>query len=198
MPVPTIIQHIDTGAIDINGSGFVKIGEYTFTADALVHVRVKLFSLNNSGANTLDIDIGKKVSAAAWNRMFFQQLDSAAFTSLKVSVFFHTDKPLLFLDGEAINIYAYSANASDTVAEADIDIVDALSVNVVSVGGTSPLSAADIATAAVDEFETQSLADPTGFRVNMMEVNGQSQTAGDLSAEIAAIPTASGQPSLGD
>jgi hypothetical protein len=37
-------------------------------------------------------------------------------------------------------------------------------------------------TAVIDEFETQSQADPTGFHVNTKEVNGTAQTAGDLVA----------------
>lgn len=35
-------------------------------------------------------------------------------------------------------------------------------------------------TAIVDEWETQAAADPTGFKVNVMEVNGTAQTAGDF------------------
>jgi hypothetical protein len=45
------------------------------------------------------------------------------------------------------------------------------------------LSAADI----VDEWESQSQADPTGFHVNVKEVNGTGQTAGDIAAILAAI-----------
>lgn len=43
--------------------------------------------------------------------------------------------------------------------------------------GTPP-TAADI----VNEWESQSQADPTGFHVNVKEVNGTNQTAGDLAA----------------
>jgi hypothetical protein len=39
----------------------------------------------------------------------------------------------------------------------------------------------------VDEWETQSQADPTGFHVNVMEVNGTAQTANDNGADINAI-----------
>ena len=57
-----------------------------------------------------------------------------------------------------------------------------------STDGLQPLrdslaSASDI----VDEFETQSQADPTGFHVNVMEVNGTAQTAGDLAALTNAL-----------
>jgi hypothetical protein len=39
----------------------------------------------------------------------------------------------------------------------------------------------------VDEWETQSQADPTGFHVNVKEVNGTAQTANDNGADINAI-----------
>lgn len=51
--------------------------------------------------------------------------------------------------------------------------------------GFSTHSAAD----AVNEWETQSQADPTGFHVNVKEVNGTAQTANDNSADINAILT---------
>ena len=43
------------------------------------------------------------------------------------------------------------------------------------------------ASAIVDEWETQSQADPTGFHVNVKEVNGTAQTANDNGADINAI-----------
>jgi hypothetical protein len=57
-------------------------------------------------------------------------------------------------------------------------------------GTTSGLPVtSDIATAAevVNEWETQSQADPTGFHVNVLEVNGTAQTANDNGADINAI-----------
>jgi hypothetical protein len=39
----------------------------------------------------------------------------------------------------------------------------------------------------VDEWETQSQADPTGFHVNVLEVGGTAQTANDNGADINAI-----------
>jgi len=76
------------------------------------------------------------------------------------------------------------------------DAAVASGVNWVVVGGTVtgmivlgtviPLniaSAADV----VNEWETQSQADPTGFHVNVKEVNGTAQTAGDISALLAAL-----------
>lgn len=42
-------------------------------------------------------------------------------------------------------------------------------------------------TKIIDDFETQSQADPTGFHVNVKEVNGTAQTANDNSADINLI-----------
>ena len=49
--------------------------------------------------------------------------------------------------------------------------------------GFSTHSAADV----VDNFETQSQADPTGFHVNVIEIGGTAQTANDNGADINAI-----------
>jgi hypothetical protein len=49
--------------------------------------------------------------------------------------------------------------------------------------GFSTHSAADV----VNEWETQSQADPTGFHVNVIEVGGTAQTANDNGADINAI-----------
>jgi len=45
----------------------------------------------------------------------------------------------------------------------------------------------EIATAAVDEWETQAQADPTGFHVNVLEIAGTGQTGNDNGADINAI-----------
>jgi len=50
--------------------------------------------------------------------------------------------------------------------------------------GTPPTAAA-----IVNEWETQSQADPTGFHVNQMEVNGTAQTANDNGADINTLLT---------
>lgn len=53
------------------------------------------------------------------------------------------------------------------------------------------IGSSELALSAVEEiinnFETQSNIDPTGFKVNMMEVNGTPQTANDMSGDIDAI-----------
>ena len=45
----------------------------------------------------------------------------------------------------------------------------------------------------IDEFETQSQNDPTGFHVNVKEVNGTTQTANDDSADINTLITEMGK-----
>lgn len=45
-------------------------------------------------------------------------------------------------------------------------------------------------TKIIDDFETQSQADPTGFHVNVKEVNGTAQTANDNGADINILITA--------
>ncbi|MCK4788135.1 MAG: hypothetical protein KAV87_30610 [Desulfobacteraceae bacterium] len=47
-------------------------------------------------------------------------------------------------------------------------------------------------TAVIDDFETQSQADPTGFHVNVYEIGGTAQTANDNGADINAILTDTG------
>jgi hypothetical protein len=57
---------------------------------------------------------------------------------------------------------------------------------------TAPGTVAPTAAAIVNEWETQSQADPTGFHVNVLEVNGTAQTANDNSADINEILTDTG------
>ena len=54
---------------------------------------------------------------------------------------------------------------------------------------TSDAFAASAATKIIDEFETQSQADPTGFHVNVYEIGDTAQTANDNGADINAILT---------
>lgn len=53
------------------------------------------------------------------------------------------------------------------------------------------------ATAIVDEWETQSQADPTSFHVNVKEVNGTAQTANDNGADINTLITQVGTAGAG-
>lgn len=71
-------------------------------------------------------------------------------------------------------------------AEAQSEAADALTafwttpatlVTLIWAGSTAPT-----ATAIVDEWESQSQTDPTGFHVNVKEINATAQTAGDVTA----------------
>ena len=53
-------------------------------------------------------------------------------------------------------------------------------------------------TKIIDDFETQSQADPTGFHVNVKEVNGTGQTANDNSADINDILADTGELQVDD
>ncbi len=66
-----------------------------------------------------------------------------------------------------------------TAAGDNVLLIDYMVVGFVG----SLVTAADV----VDEWESQSQADPTGFHVNEMEVNGTPQTANDNSADINDI-----------
>jgi len=57
---------------------------------------------------------------------------------------------------------------------------------------TAPGSTPPTAAAIVNEWESQSQIDPTGFHVNVMEVNGTAQTANDNGADINDILTDTG------
>jgi len=54
---------------------------------------------------------------------------------------------------------------------------------------TAPGTVAPTAVQIVDEWEVQSQADPTGFHVNVKEVNGTAQTANDNSLDINTLIT---------
>jgi hypothetical protein len=58
---------------------------------------------------------------------------------------------------------------------------------VTTVGTVTTNSDLVTAAAVVNEWETQSQADPTGFHVNVLEVGGTAQTANDNGADINAI-----------
>lgn len=82
------------------------------------------------------------------------------------SVYADTEKHVLQVHAAAINAASFAASAIDAAA-----------------------LAADAAAKIVDAWEAQSQADPTGFHVNVKEVNDTAQAANDNSADIIAIKT---------
>lgn len=86
-------------------------------------------------------------------------------------------------------IFFCKSNVVDSI----VDSSDYLDVNAVEVSGATPDTKADI----VNEWEAQAAADPTGFKVNVMEINGTTQTARDIGASVLLSPgTGTGQISL--
>lgn len=84
-------------------------------------------------------------------------------------------------DVAATDIVSAGAITTLTGAVVNVDTVDTTTTNTDMV--TEPPTAA----AVVNEWETQSQADPTGFHINQMEVNGTAQTANDNGADINTI-----------
>jgi hypothetical protein len=76
--------------------------------------------------------------------------------------------------GGALAVAKLAATAAAlATAQTDLDTITDTDGVIVGAAG---------ATAIVDEFETQSQADPTGFHVNVKEINATAQTAGDVIA----------------
>ncbi|MCK5617105.1 hypothetical protein KAR91_85370 [Candidatus Pacearchaeota archaeon] len=103
---------------------------------------------------------------------------------------YRTDWPNAAFDG-GIGKKVHLTLVDGDAGAFDETIMVELSVPVdsVLVDSVTPTSQAGQATATVNEWESQSQADPTGFHVNIKEVNGTAQTAGDISAQIATAQT---------
>jgi len=88
------------------------------------------------------------------------------------------------LDADAITAAKIADNAFLAVnfAAASLDGKGDWNTVVPDAAGVAP-TAAEV----VNEWETQSQADPTGFHVNVLEVGGTAQTANDNGADINAI-----------
>ena len=72
-------------------------------------------------------------------------------------------------------------DATDQIRDSIVD--DATRIDVSALNTHAAITAAGI----VNEWETQSQADPTGFHVNVMKVNGSSQTANDNGADLNTL-----------
>lgn len=82
------------------------------------------------------------------------------------------------VDGGTINAWIGSFSIENRFMRG----TDGANTTVPDAAGTAPT-----ATEIVDEWETQSQADPTGFHVNVLEVGGTGQTANDNGADINTI-----------
>lgn len=83
------------------------------------------------------------------------------------------------LDVNTTNIEG--SDATDQIRDSVVD--DSTRIDASQLNTHSAITAASI----TNDWETQSQADPTGFHVNVKEVNGTSQTANDNGADINAI-----------
>lgn len=96
------------------------------------------------------------------------------------------------VDGATINAWigAFSIERAGGVLAllkaGTVDVNTKTITNGIIIGDTLAASAC---TKIIDDFETQSQADPTGFHVNVKEVNGTAQTANDNGADINDILT---------
>jgi len=90
------------------------------------------------------------------------------------------------IDADAITASAIATDAI-TATEIAADAIGASELAADAIGSSE--LAATAATEIIDDFETQSQADPTGFQVNILEVNGTSQTANDNGADINTLIT---------
>ncbi|KKM92871.1 hypothetical protein LCGC14_1214180 [marine sediment metagenome] len=89
--------------------------------------------------------------------------------------------------------------AADAIGTAEIanDAITATEIAANAIGAselaTDAIGSAELAATAateiVDDWETQSQADPTGFHVNVLEIGGTAQTANDNGADINTILT---------
>ena len=105
------------------------------------------------------------------------------------------------IDADAIATDAIGSAeiAADAIGTAEIanDAITATEIAANAIGAselaTDAIGSAELAATAatkiVDDWETQSQADPTGFHVNVLEVAGTSQTANDNGADINTILT---------
>ena len=79
------------------------------------------------------------------------------------------------------------ATVATGTAQLGVNVVTQANIDFGATQKASITAAVPTATAIIDEFETQSQADPTGFHVNVLEIGGTAQTANDNGADINAI-----------
>ena len=148
----------------------------------------------------------KNVASQKWIVFAFDRTDNTAKTGDAANITAN-----LRLDGGGANAvddtnpteledgyYVFDITQAET--NADMILITPVSstanIQVIGVPGavyTTPAAFPTLTKGAiVDEFETQSQADPTGFHVNIKEVNGTPQTANDNGADINDILTDTG------
>lgn len=171
--------------------GCAIAGSIVFTT-ANTYVLDKCYSAI-AGTSTPDLDFGAAVGDQDVN---FRHYSGGI--EIKNMGRAGTDKMSLEGWGQLIlNSNCDPSNNPEIAIRGHFTITDNVAGGFVSGGGTISDDArydttqitASVPTAAaiVDDWETQSQADPTGFQVNVKEVNGTAQTANDNGEDINAI-----------
>ncbi|MCO4819802.1 MAG: hypothetical protein KC517_09270 [Bacteroidetes bacterium] len=167
-------------AVCATGVGSVGVALKGATNMAPVNFELQLgnFDLNDASPQVTVLDyVANAITAAAIN--------SAAFTTAKFGADVFTNA--LFADNvfnseQFVDAFLTAAKlGSDCITAAKIAPAAMIKGDQVT-GFNDPA-----ASAIVDEWETQSQADPTGFHVNVLEVAGTAQTGNDNGADINNI-----------
>jgi len=176
-----ILKHNAAAVTDISGYTFAAIG----SADGYYNLTIAAGGVDTEGRLTVLINDD---SLCLPVRMDFEVVNANVYDSLFAAA--TTD----YLQTDMLQMGGVTQSATDLKDFADtgynpathkvagVVLTDTCTTN------TDLVSAANV----VDEFETQSQADPTGFHVNVMEVNGTAQTANDNGADINEILTDTG------
>lgn len=94
------------------------------------------------------------------------------------------------IDASALNVLSGHDPGANIAKAGDLMglVADAITAAKIADNAiTSDQLAASACTKIINDFETQSAADPTGFKVNVMEINGTAQTANDNGADINTL-----------
>ena len=175
---PTLLSHSDYGAglheiaIDTSSPAPWAAGEYAVFCTLTVSTVnpggfCGSFKLRTAGASALDVNaiaLGGTVQSAT---------DLKDFADTGYNPATHKVAGVLLTDTTTANSDMRGTNSA---------LTDKTGFSLSAAGNT----------AVIDEFKTQAAADPTGFKVNVIEVNGTSQTANDNGADINAILTDTG------
>ena len=157
-------------------------------ADAVANVTLtatttNLTNLPAAAATATELaKVPKSDGTATWNATALASIEAEATDAIEadgLQYLVNTALPTNWAtDITANSALDYLADDGTAVFDRTTDSQQAIADS----GGGGP-TAAQI----VDEWETQSQADPTGFHVNVLEVNGTAQTANDNGADINAI-----------
>ena len=163
----SIYKHDATAEVDLTGTSTL-----THRADGYYTCTLSASDTDTEGRLTLLLR-DDSVCLPLW--ITFMVLAEAAYNSM------FTAKDTGYMDVDVKNIEG--SDATDQIRDSVVD--DSTRIDATALNTHSAITAAGI----VNEWESQSQADPTGFHVNVKEVNGTAQTANDNAADINSILT---------